>query len=84
MLDAAQALQLSVAKTAVTLRQVYEDAPGQATFVWRMGYAARDAADEIDALFHELLPSVPSNNTMQMRRRRERRLMNVVVNAETP
>lgn len=72
MLDAAQALQLSVANTAVTLRQAYADAPGQATFVWQMGYAARDAAEEIDSLFRELLPSAVTAEVVRLRRRRER------------
>lgn len=47
MLQAARILNLSVANTAITLRQAYADAPGQATFVWNMGYAARDAAEEL-------------------------------------
>lgn len=68
MLDAANALQFSVADTPLTLRQAYADAPGQATYVWQMGYNARDAADEIDRLFRELLPNVAS--TALTRRRR--------------
>ena len=70
MLDAARALELSVAKTAITLRQAYADAPGQATFVWDMGYVARDAADEIDALFRELLPEAISTDVVSLRRSR--------------
>src|SRR5882672_8950557 len=37
MKAAAAALSLSVAATAVTLRQIYADAPGQGTVVWDMG-----------------------------------------------
>jgi len=81
MLGAAQALQLSVAQTAVTLRQAYADAPGQATFVWKMGYAARDAAKEIDALFHELLPNTASGELTQLRPRRGKGPMIVATNA---
>ena len=81
MLDAAQALQLSVANTAVTLRQAYADAPGQATFVWQMGYAARDAAEEIDALFRELLPSAVTAEIVQLRRRRERTSTKLLANS---
>jgi chromosome partitioning protein len=73
MLDAAAALQLSVAPTAITLRQAYADAPGQATFVWQMGYAARDAAEEINALFEQLLPDAVSMNIVPLRKERRRR-----------
>ena len=72
MLAAAHALQLSVAGTALTLRQAYADAPGQATFVWQMGYAARDAAAEIDQLFRELLPEAVTAEVIPLRRRREK------------
>lgn len=82
MLDAAQALQLSVAQTAVTLRQAYADAPGQATFVWNMGYAARDAATEIDALFRELLPTVAPGDMTQLRRRRGKGPMTIAANTQ--
>jgi chromosome partitioning protein len=58
MIEAARSLQFAVAETALTLRQAYADAPGQGTFVWEMGYAARDAANEMDRLFRELLPEV--------------------------
>lgn len=56
MREAAAALQLPLAETPLTLRQIYADAPGQASLVWRMGSRGRDAADEIDRLFEELLP----------------------------
>jgi chromosome partitioning protein len=56
MLDAAAALKLPVAKTALTLRQVYADAPGQAVVVWQFGARAREASKQIRQLFRELLP----------------------------
>lgn len=56
MKDAAQALQLPLAKTAVTLKQIYADAPGQGAVVWHLGARAREAASEINALFREILP----------------------------
>ncbi|MFO0831542.1 MAG: ParA family protein [Phycisphaerales bacterium] len=56
MKAAAAALSLSVASTAVTLRQIYADAPGQGTVVWDMGFRAKEAANEIGELFQELLP----------------------------
>ena len=58
MKAAAAALRLSLTDTAMTLRQVYADAPGQRTVVWKMGARARDAALEIDQLFRELVPEV--------------------------
>lgn len=72
MQDAARSLQLSLAQSPVTLRQAYADAPGQATFVWNMGYSARDAADEIDALFREILPEVATENVVSLRKGRGR------------
>lgn len=56
MKDAAAALHLPLAKTALTLRQIYADAPGQDTVVWRMGSRAQEASEEIKQLFRELLP----------------------------
>ena len=58
MREAAAGLGLKIAETPITLRQAYADAPGQATFVWNMGYAARGAAEEIEQLFRELFPAI--------------------------
>lgn len=57
MRDAAAALGLPLAKTALTLKQIYADAPGQRTVVWRMGSRGKDAALEIETLFREVLPN---------------------------
>src|SRR5579884_1821801 len=56
MKDAAAALELPLAVTALTLRQIYADAPGQGALVWQLGARAREAADEVRALFREVLP----------------------------
>jgi len=56
MKEAADALELPLASSPLTLRQIYADAPGQAAVVWRLGAKGRDAAREIDAVFHEILP----------------------------
>ncbi len=64
MREAAASLNLSLTETAVTLRQAYADAPGQATFVWNMGAGAKNAAHEIDSLFRELLPELGSNRVL--------------------
>jgi chromosome partitioning protein len=56
MKDAAQALHLPLAKTALTLKQIYADAPGQGAVVWQLGARGREAAREVQQLFRELLP----------------------------
>lgn len=56
MKDAARALGLPLAKTALTLKQIYADAPGQGTVVWRLGARGREAAQEIRTLFREIVP----------------------------
>ncbi len=56
MKDAATALSLPLAKSAIILRQTYADAPGQGSVVWNLGARAREAAGEIDMLFREILP----------------------------
>ena len=73
MQDAARALQLPLASTAVTLRQAHADAPGQGTFVWNMGYSARDAADEINALFSEIIPEAVTNKVVSIQKGRGRK-----------
>ncbi|MBL8879297.1 MAG: ParA family protein [Phycisphaerales bacterium] len=56
MKDAAAALALPLATTAMTLRQIYADAPGQGAVVWNLGSRAREAAREVEQLFREILP----------------------------
>jgi chromosome partitioning protein len=56
MKDAAAALELPLAKTALTLKQIYADAPGQGAVVWQMASRGREAAEEVRALFTEILP----------------------------
>jgi chromosome partitioning protein len=56
MKDAAEALELPLAKTALTLKQIYADAPGQGAVVWHLGARGREAADEVQSLFREMLP----------------------------
>lgn len=52
---AAQTLGVKVAKTVIRDLQAYRDAAGQATSVARLGKKGKGAADEVDALFRELL-----------------------------
>ena len=56
MKAAAAALALPLASTAMTLRQIFADAPGQSSVVGNMGSRAADAAAEVDQLFREILP----------------------------
>jgi len=56
MKEAADALELPLASTPITLRQIYADSPGQGQVVWNMGAKARPAVQEIDNLFREVLP----------------------------
>ena len=56
MKQAAAALDLPLASTAMILRQIYADAPGQGAVVRKLGSRAREAADEVDQLFREILP----------------------------
>jgi len=64
MREAAQALNLKVARTAITLRQAYADAPGQRKLIFEMSYAARDASEEMEQLFRELQPEAVSRNVL--------------------
>src|SRR5580704_3287403 len=70
MKDAAEALELPLAKTAVTLKQIYADAPGQGAVVWRLGARARDAANEINALFREVLPDAWASRSSRKNRKK--------------
>jgi chromosome partitioning protein len=56
MRDAAAALQLRLAAPAITLKQIYADAPGQGALVWQMGARGREATEELRTLFEGLLP----------------------------
>ena len=62
MRDAARGLDLPLAQTPLTQRQVYAAAPGQGAVVWHMAARGRDAAAEVEALFAELLPELPARH----------------------
>lgn len=53
--EAAKTLGVKVAKTVIRDLQAYRDAAGQATSVARLGKKGKSAAEEVDALFRELL-----------------------------
>jgi chromosome partitioning protein len=63
MKDAAAALELPLANTALTLRQIYADAPGQGAVVWQLPSRARDASAEVLTLCRELLPEAQTKVT---------------------
>jgi chromosome partitioning protein len=56
MKKAAAALKLPLASRPMILRQIYADAPGQGRVVWNMGSRGREAAEEVDQIFREILP----------------------------
>jgi len=56
MREAAAVLKLPIAHTSMILRQIYADAPGRGAVVWNLGSRAREAADEVEKLFRELMP----------------------------
>ena len=56
MKDAAAALNLPLASVPLILRQIYADAPGQGEVVWNMGARAREASEEVQRIFSEILP----------------------------
>lgn len=62
MREAAAALDLPLASSAFVLRQIFADAPGQSEVVWNMGAKGREAAKEVDAVFHEVLPEAIAGN----------------------
>src|ERR1700749_3000450 len=70
MKNAAEALELPLAKTALTLKQIYADAPGQGAVVWQLGARGREAADEVQALFRETLPDACAAKSSRRRPRK--------------
>ena len=73
MREAAQALNLTVARTAITLRQAYADAPGQRKLIFEMSNAARDASEEMDRLFREVLPEAVNKNLLAVSKNGKRK-----------
>jgi chromosome partitioning protein len=70
MKDAAHALELPLAKNAVTLKQIYADAPGQGAVVWHLGARASEAAAEIGALFREIMPDAVATRASRKQAKR--------------
>jgi chromosome partitioning protein len=63
MKDAAAALNLPLATRPMILRQIYADAPGQGAVVWNMGSRAKEAAEEVDQIFREILPEAAGHRS---------------------
>jgi len=51
----AHEIGIPVARTSLHLRQAFADAPGQQSFVWRMGKRAEPASTEMHQLFDEVI-----------------------------
>ena len=75
MQDVAAGLRLPVAKTSLTLRQVYADAPGQGAVVWHFSARAREASRQIQQLCRELVPE--ANKLAKSKRSRPDRFAQV-------
>lgn len=56
MKDAAGALEMVLADSMLTQKQVYADAPGQRAVVWKLGNRGKNAGQEMKGLFSEILP----------------------------
>ena len=87
MKDAAAALNLPLASTAMILRQIYADAPGQGSTVWDLGARATEAATEVGQLFREILPDAARRrtpNSGQKRTTSPRRLNSTATSREAP
>ena len=70
MKDAAAALELPLANTALTLKQIYADAPGQRAMVWQLGARGREEAEEVQALFREVLPEARATRSARRQARK--------------
>jgi len=70
MKDAAAALDLPLAKTALTLKQIYADAPGQKAVVWQMGSRGHEATKEVESLFRSVLPEACKAKTPHRKQRK--------------
>lgn len=65
MKQAASSLDLSLAETMLTQKQVYADAPGQRAVVWTLGSRGKQAAEEMRSLFQEILPLASKGSRKQ-------------------
>jgi chromosome partitioning protein len=68
MKAAAKELELPMAHTALILRQIYADAPGQGAVVSKLGTRGSEAAKEIDTLFRELVPEANRSTIRKLKR----------------
>ena len=55
LMDDASKLAIPIARTTIYQRQVYADAPGQDTTVFAMKFRGKEAADELNELFKEVI-----------------------------
>jgi len=55
LLMTAQKIGIPMVKTAIHMRQVYADAPGQDTTVFAMGTRGKDAVEELNCVFQEVM-----------------------------
>ena len=55
LLTTAQQIGIPMVKTAIHMRQVYADAPGQDTTVFSMGTRGKEAVEELNHVFQEVM-----------------------------
>lgn len=68
MKNAAAAIDVPLAKSALTLKQIYADAPGQGAVVWHLGARGREATDEVKSLFREILPEACASRSARRKK----------------
>jgi chromosome partitioning protein len=71
MKEAAATLRMPIAKNALAHRQIYADAPGQGTLVWKMGFKSKAATAEMERLFREILSRATLRKVSAPKRRRQ-------------
>jgi chromosome partitioning protein len=54
LLEVGKKIGVPMAKVGIRLRTVHADARGQGTFVFKMGSKARDASEDLEAVFKEI------------------------------
>ena len=62
LLTTARQIGIPMVKTAIHMRQVYADAPGQDTTVFAMGARGKEAVDELEVVFTEVMEHGSTEN----------------------
>lgn len=68
MMEAAKSLEMALADSMLTQKQVYADAPGQKAVVWKLGSRGKNAGQEMKWLFKEIMPFACKGESDQKRK----------------